>query len=342
MRIGFNIVRRRNASRVSMSQQPAIFYRYRAFNTVTLDSLCHDTLHFAHPGTFNDPLDCNPTVDCDSDLKQLRDLLKLLVRRRVSAEVLESLKKAHLQGEKAIAHADKLALAEAARQLADIAYHATNPEFSVGREKSEAMLLTQEIERELLRHYDRGVCCFSSTHSNPLLWSHYGDQHRGLCIGYGTDRVPKPRLQRAVYGGSRILRTSILVQAFLHDDSNAKGKLDRDVLLRKARGWSYEREWRLIGDQGLQDSPLVLEEIIFGLRCPSSVMHAVVQSLSGREKPVRFYEIYEVRSGYVLRRRSVDVEELSRSLPKTAASGVEIFGPSTETDGEPPSKERVQ
>lgn len=325
-----------------MSQQPAMFYRYRAFNTDTLDSLCHDTLHFAHPGTFNDPLDCNPTVECDSDLEQLRALLALLVRRRVSAEVLESLRKARLRGERAIAHADKRAQAEAARQLADIAYHATNPEYSVGEGEAEAWLLTQEIEKELFRHYERGVCCFSTTYSSPLLWSHYGEQHRGLCVGYGTDRVPKPRLQRAVYGGSRAIRTSTLVRAFLQDDRNATDELDRDVLLRKARGWSYEREWRLIGVQGLQDSPLLLKEITFGLRCPSSVMHAVVQSLLRREKPVGFYEIYEVRSRYVLRRRALDVDELSVYLPKTAASGIEMFGPPTEPDGELPSTERAQ
>src|SRR5262245_32731157 len=112
-----------------MSQKPATFYRYRAFGTDTLDSLCHDTLHFAHPGTFNDPLDCNPTVECDSDLEELRALLTVLVRRRVSAEVLESLRKARLRGDGAIAHAEKRGGTEAVNQLTDIAYHATNPEY---------------------------------------------------------------------------------------------------------------------------------------------------------------------------------------------------------------------
>lgn len=194
-----------------MSPQRKAFYRYRAFNTATLDSLCLDTLHFANPGTFNDPLDCNPSVECDSDLTELRALLTLLVRRRVSAEVLESLKRARLQGDKARAHANSRAGVEAANELADIAYHATNPEYEVGEEEAEAWLLTQEIERELRRHYDRGVCCFSTTYGNPLLWSHYGDQHRGLCIGYGTNRSPKPKLRKVIYGGSRALKTSTLV-----------------------------------------------------------------------------------------------------------------------------------
>jgi hypothetical protein len=287
-RLSSNVRRRNTPSHLSMNRQPATFYRYRAFCTATLDSLCYDTLHFAHPGTFNDPLDCSPTLARDSDLEQLRALLALLVRRRVSAEMLESLRKARLRGGRATAHADKHAQAEAARELAEITYHATNPEYSAGEEEAEAWLLTQEIERELLRHYERGVCCFSTTYSSPLLWSHYGDQHRGLCVGYGTDRTPKPRLQRVIYGGSRALKTSTLVQSFIGDDHKAQDELDRDVLLRKARGWSYEREWRLIEAQGLQDSPLLLKEVTFGLRCASSVMHSVVQALLGRDKPVRF------------------------------------------------------
>ncbi len=307
-----------------------MFYRYRAFGITTLDSLCHDVLHFAHPGTFNDPLDCNPTVECDSDLEQLRSLLSILLQQRVSAEVLNSLKQARLRGEKASEHALKRARREAANELEYIAYHATNPDYSISTEEAEAWLLTQEIERELRSYYVRGVCCFSTTFSSPLLWSHYGDQHRGICLGYSTNRLPVPELQKVVYGGSRAIKTSTLDRAFAKNDQTAKADLDRDVLLRKARGWGYEREWRLIGEQGIQDSPLLLQEVTFGLRCPSSVMHTVVRALTGRENPVRFYEIYEVRSKFVLRRRALDIYELSAQLPRTAESAIETFGPVTE------------
>jgi hypothetical protein len=66
-------------------------------------------------------------------------------------------------------------------------------------------------------------------------------------------------------------------------------------------------------------------------------MHAVVQALSGRDKPVRFFEIYEVRGRYVLRRKPLDVDELAVYLPKTAASGIELFEPNIDTDNAPNS-----
>ena len=51
------------------------------------------------------------------------------------------------------------------------------------------------IQDMLLRY---GVCSFSTDETNPLLWSHYSDEHRGLCLMYdipdsfivsGTDKV---------------------------------------------------------------------------------------------------------------------------------------------------------
>ncbi len=312
---------------------PTTFYRYRDFSTNTLDSLCRDRLNFAHPGTFNDPLDCNPTIKCDSSLDELRHLLSVLIRRRVKSEVLALLNQARIKGDRATAHAEKRAHSDAKRELDSIAYNATNPENTVSESEAEGSLLASQIERELRIHYERGVCCFSMTYASPVLWSHYGDQHRGLCIGYGLDRRPKPQLRRVIYGGSRSVRTSVLTRALIHEDSKAKAGLDRDVLLRKARGWGYEKEWRLIGDQGDQESPLLLKEVTFGVRCPMSVVHAVTQSLAGRNTPLRYYQMYEVSGRFVLRRSEVDLQEFGLYIPKTAQSGVEMFGDPKE--GEP-------
>lgn len=313
-----------------MSRIPKTFYRYRAFDGHILDSLCHDTMHFANPGTFNDPLDCRPTLDCDSDLCDLRDLYANLLRQRVLSELYDGLKKAGFPGERASKHAEKRAQLSVDSQLADIAYHATNPDYSCTGEEAEKRLLTQAVEGELRRHYERGVCCFSESYRSPVLWSHYGDQHRGICIGYGIDRMPKPHVQKVRYGKSRDIKTSALVRTFIHGDCAAQDELDRDVLLRKAGEWRYEKEWRLIDLQGLRDSPLLLKEVIFGLRCSTAVKHSVVKALSGRDQPVRFYELDEVPGQYVLHRKELKPDELSRFLPHTAASGIEIFGSITD------------
>lgn len=307
-----------------MKHQPNTFYRYRAFNILTLDGLCLDTMYFANPSTFNDPLDCSPSVNCDSSCEELREILTALIRRRISAEIKESLNKARVRGEMATVHAEKRAASEASSALSRLAYYATNPDYSLGADIAEAQLLTSEIEDEIRSYYARGVCCFSTSYASPLLWSHYGDQHQGLCIGYGLDRNPLPSPQPVQYGGSRSITTSALHAAFVLNDLTSVQALDQAVLLRKARCWSYEREWRLIDSQGLQDSPMLLKDVTFGLRCKTSVMHAVVEALSRRNN-VQFFEMYEVRGKYSLRRRALDLDELGASLPQTALSAIEMF-----------------
>lgn len=318
-----------------MKNSPNTYYRYRVFSSNTLDSLCRDTLYFSNPSSFNDPLDSSPTLECDSSNDNLRSLLAFLVRRRVQTEVLNNLKQAKMKDDDAQHHAISHAHSEAIRELQDIAYHATNPDYEVEVAEAESWLLVVEIERELLKYYERGVCCFSKTYSNPLLWSHYGDQHQGICIGYGLERNPIPKLDKVIYGGDRSIKTSALINAFIDDDDEqAKAELDRDVLLRKAKGWKYEDEWRLIGKQGVQDSPLLLKEVIFGLRCASSIVHAVVNALAGRENDTQFFEMYTVRGSYTLHRRPLDIAELGAYLPRTSKSGIEIFGPPIIINGE--------
>jgi hypothetical protein len=307
--------------------QPRKVYRYQRLSVTTVESLCHDTLYFSDPAAFNDPLDCQPTVDADSDIETLRHLLFELVKTRVEAESVAAQNKVNLTSKKAAAHARRLGEIAARTELADIAYNATNPEYGVSEDEAECWLLTSGIQHELLKQYDRGVCCFSAAVDNPLLWSHYGDQHRGLCIGYGLKRIPMPQLRKVVYGGNRTVPTSLIAKALLEKDSESQELLDRDVLLRKAASWRYEREWRLLGDRGVQDSALELKDVTFGMRCPVALMHAVINALESREGEVRFYEMYEICGSFKLKRRPVDIGEMRAFFPRTARSAVEIFGP---------------
>lgn len=309
-----------------MKKPPSTIYRYRTFNETTISALCADKLYFSRPEAFNDPLDCKPTIGSDSDLQSLRDLLRTMVYQRAAKQMSASLKAAKLVGSEADLHSKKHANLAADEALANLAYHATNPEYKGSCEENEAWLITQELEREILHHYDRGVCCFSATDLDPLLWSHYGDCHRGLCIGYTLERNPKPVLHQAVYGGRRTIKTSTMLKAFIQNDSKAKQLLNKDVLLRKANCWKYENEWRLIGAPGLQDSTLKLCSITFGLRCSSEIRHTVTKALERRTDALQFFEAKTVRSRFILRRDRLCLEELRAYLPHTSISPVEIFG----------------
>ena len=48
-----------------------------------------------------------------------------------------------------------------------------------------------------------GLLCFSANWTDPVLWSHYGDRHRGVCLGFDLRRK---LLQRVLYEDKRLLK----------------------------------------------------------------------------------------------------------------------------------------
>jgi hypothetical protein len=310
-------------------EQPEKVYRYRNFSELTIDSLCLDKQYFANPNSFNDPMDCRPTIESDSNNDELSAILSELIKKRVEAETIFSLSSVKMTDEGSRNYAVNLGTNSANDELSRIAYHATNPDYEddgINREQAQNWLLLCEIQREILSKYSKGVCCFSSTYDNSLLWSHYGDQHQGFCIGYGLDRNPKPELHKVIYDDNRVLHTSLIAKAILAKDSDAQKQLDDKVLLRKATPWKYEDEWRLFENIGLNDSPLAMTDISFGLRCPDSIIHTVVNALNGRNDGIEFYQMRQIRGSYKLCREPID-GEISACFPRISRSGIEIFDP---------------
>lgn len=116
-----------------------------------------------------------------------------------------------------------------------------------------------------------------------------------------------------------------MVLAMLDGDRGARQVVDDAVLLKKAQDWRYEKEWRLIGRRGAQDSPIELEEVVFGMRCPLAVKYAVVRALEDRPTTVKFYEIRRKPDTFLLNRYALDVDEMLATLPRRSLSLYEAF-----------------
>jgi Protein of unknown function (DUF2971) len=95
-------------------------------------------------------------------------------------------------------------------------------------------LFGDEIERELLRRYDKGIVSLAERANCPLMWSHYADQHKGLCIGYSIPEDGVSGLHKVQYGGSRLIEASAIA-AMLDGNATAQQRVDAAFLTRKAR-----------------------------------------------------------------------------------------------------------
>lgn len=297
-------------------------YKYRAFSGRSLANLVEDQLYFADPSTFNDPLDTKPTLETDLESDDLEFMLSQLVEQRVNGEMMSAAKTIKYRGPKTLNHIANHSRKRAQQLVSDIRYSTTNPEFE--SEDPLQFLLGKSIEQELLRRYDRGNFSLAERDNCPLMWSHYGDQHRGIAIGYSVPTKAKQSVFKMKYGGSSMIEAS-KVSSMLNGDDEARRAVDDAVLLKKAQDWRYEKEWRLIGQQGIQDSPMELEEIVFGMRCPQAVMYSVVKALEGRPAPVKFFDIQRKSETFLLNKYSLNVDELAASLPRRALSIDEAF-----------------
>lgn len=128
-----------------------------------------------------------------------------------------------------------------------------------------------------------GMFCFSKHWHNPVLWSHYADKHRGVCLGFDIDK----RCVRPVSYVEKRPRLKI-----------PPSQKDADLLLfTKFVGWQYEEEWRgwiqfdeRYSETGLYfysfDTSVRLREVISGPLCDVSQLR-IKDALKGYEVYVR-------------------------------------------------------
>jgi hypothetical protein len=97
--------------------------------------------------------------------------------------------------------------------------------------------LSDKIRRDALRRTKSelakrfGLLCFTKNWHNPVLWGHYANKHRGLCLGFD---LPEQLLERVRYVKSRLPWPDSLDEDFM-----------KQLLLTKFDHWSYEDEYRV-------------------------------------------------------------------------------------------------
>lgn len=172
-------------------------------------------------------------------------------------------------------------------------------------------MLARDIKRELDRELgDEGVLSLSAKWQSGLMWSHYADEHRGICIEYDTRDQEHPRLLPVNYKAPRAVKTSDLLRWKLHEDEAAKHRVLQTYFYTKSYEWSYEREWRDVSDNsGVTSLPFRITAILFGLRCDTSIITSVVKLLNDHQE-IKLWQVLPKEDSFSLRRRNVDRDEI--------------------------------
>jgi len=143
-----------------------------------------------------------------------------------------------------------------------------------------------------------GIICFSSSWKDPVIWAHYSDKHKGLCLGF---EIPKRLGRRVRYVKKRLPFPEHQVLS------------SEPMLFTKFANWAYEKKVRCFRNffestksAGMYfmdfGNELKLVEVIAGARCKiteSELRHAI--------RPLKGVKLTKARAGF---RRFEVVENL--------------------------------
>jgi hypothetical protein len=219
-------------------------------------TLLHNEIYFASAASFNDPFELRPVFSLDASPERQRE------------EYLRSSNKFQPEW------TDDQREAEADLVMANSM-------------SAESILNTSDTIQMLHAHViseSVGIYCVSSKKDDVLMWSHYADSHRGICLEFDGSSPLMKHAQEVIYSSSRVPLNP-------YDDN--QDTMMTKALLTKSAQWSYEAEWRLCRYRGgpgvVKFHPANLTGIIIGALATRSTVEIMKRWLKERSSPVSLH-----------------------------------------------------
>jgi hypothetical protein len=167
------------------------------------------------------------------------------------------------------------------------------------------------------------ILCLSQDETNLLMWTHYANNHKGVCIGFNT--VNKNNFCCIkIKEGLKPNDDDLLKFFNVKYDENMPpliNKINRDTnrtidrlkfYFTKSELWNYEKEMRtyihtdLIEKEPLKIDVTNIQEVIFGLRTPDCLKKDIQNIVIENNKNgchIKLYECHEVHGMYKIEKK---------------------------------------
>jgi hypothetical protein len=228
-------------------------YKYRGFKdgssekTWTKKILSEQELFFSGIEAFNDPFDGKVKLTFNGTLNQIK---AAQIRVQYSNKLVKDGKYEGIS----IKDASELVNNRITEDLIK------DPQYKIDLEKR-----VQEI------HNKKGVLSLSSVNNNILMWSHYSDNHKGICFGFDWDE------KDVLFGKYKKVRYQTHyddVWSWINTDKEIVNK----IIYNKSIDWNYEKEYRIITNEikAVKFEKTNLKEIIFGCKTPQKDIDEII------------------------------------------------------------------
>jgi len=226
-------------------------FHWQRFDADRLERiLTNNTVYCSRPSDFNDPWDCRPYFNAG----QLDDPTEM---------------QKHIDWAVRICRRDgRMSEPDIARMQVQLRDRNIAAEL-IGR-------ITVETQRAVLNRYR--VYCLGPDVGNQLMWAHYADSHRGICLEFNVM--------------NDVICCALEVQYFAEFPMTRpySGDLAENLLplLAKSDVWKYEREYRLVAQDAANATA---HETLFAvdgfLKLPEGALQAIIVGCEGDYAAVR-------------------------------------------------------
>lgn len=235
---------------------PPTIFKYEPLTLQSLKNFKARSVFFASPLKFNDPYDCAINADVadpsDEDLEEIR-------RNYMSRP-----------------------------DIPDAARNQFGSMLTTGLKEILVRNMKQNIDvhrEDFLKN--KGVCCFTETNSDLLMWSHYGACYQGICLEFRTEYPPFNNIHKVRYE-DKMPMIDLRGVSVERDAS----QLIESLFCTKAKSWAYEREWRAFHAKAdtLYTYPAeALKAVYFGPNIDPLMRDIVCTILAGQNPKVELW-----------------------------------------------------
>lgn len=262
---------------------PEIIYKYRNWNNkYHKRALINNELYLSAPSDFNDPFDCRITKNHHS--LNSKEKIEKYIEKGIS-DNLEYLKAKGRDIE-----SEKQQLRTRLQNLDEY-------------QKEHEEINTEYTDRYL------GVLSLSRRWNSILMWSHYGDFHKGYCIGFDEKKLRNSGFFGK--GGNVSYTTELPFIDPIEDEDIVKTSFYQTHY--KAKDWEYEEEYRLtklfFDKPDEEPNRLIkipedcLREVIIGLKTPDEHKAEIIAECKKRNIDV--YQAIKEHYKFKIKRESI-------------------------------------
>lgn len=281
-----------------------ILYKYRNDSEYTEAIIKNNTVWFSKPSELNDPLECS-----------IQAVSKKMTSRAIDREIREYIKPYNQKNRKTYELKSEKISNEIIRliNLHGGFYKGVYNEKQADQRLYKDIFYSPHIKYLLADKIieNAGLFCLSQNADNALMWSHYGDNGKGIAVGFSVsqkedynDFADYCMLLKVNYSNENISMEKITQTTIgAVGDQNTvplnfqvpefNDPFMKKVFSTKNTVWSYEQEWRLVCQfWGEREFKTTINEIVFGPRCTYEVKlkyYALAQKFI--LNPINFFEI---------------------------------------------------